>query len=91
MGCPRSHDMDYHGLENKDFEEKEYKALNIEDEFNDHMEEDDHVLDNIFEDDCKKTFIHDTLSGKTHHNYDQDDFNDVHDLPIHYNIRIEEY
>ena len=59
----------------------EHGAVNIEDEVNDPMEEDDHELENIVEDDSTNTLIHDTFSGVADHD-DQDDFDDVHDLPV---------
>ena len=81
VGHPRADDMDYHGSENVVLQADEHGAVNIEDEVNDPMEEDDHALENIIEDDGTNTLIHDTFSGKADHD-DRDDFDDVHDLPI---------
>ena len=55
--------------------------MNIKDEVNDPMEEDDHTPENTVEDDGTNTLIHATFSGRADHD-DQDDFDDVHDLPV---------
>ena len=55
--------------------------MNIKDKVNDPMEEDDHAPKNIVEDDGIDTLIHDTFSRRVDYD-DQDDFDDVHDLPI---------
>jgi hypothetical protein len=62
---------------------EEYGAVNIEDQVNDHMEDNDHA-DNIFEDDGINTLIHDTFNIRMNHDddHENDDFDDVHDLPL---------
>ena len=62
---------------------EEHGALNIEDQFNDHIEEDDHT-NNISEDDGTNTLIHDAFNVRMDDDDDpkNDDFNDVHDLPL---------
>ena len=56
---------------------KEHGAMNIEYQVNDHV-------DNIFEDDGKNTLIHDTFNVRMDHDddHENDDFDDVHDLPL---------
>jgi hypothetical protein len=62
---------------------KEHGAANIEDQVNDHMEEDDHA-DNMVEDDGTNTLIHDTFNVRmdVDDDHENDDFDDVHDLPL---------
>ena len=81
VGHPRVDDMDYQSPENVVLQAEEHGAVNIEDEVNDPMEEDDHAPENTVEDDGTNTLIHATFSGRADHD-DQDDFDDVHDLPV---------
>ncbi|XP_057868321.2 uncharacterized protein LOC131075496 [Cryptomeria japonica] len=82
VGFPRAHDMDYHDPENMGFQVEKHRAVNIEVEDNDPLEEDDHAPENTVEDDGTNTLIHDTFStGATDHD-DQDDFDVVHDLLV---------
>ena len=64
----------------------EHGAMNNEEQVNDHIEEDDNT-DNIVEDDSTDTFIHDIFNVRMDdddddHNHENDDFDDVHDLPL---------
>ena len=57
--------------------------MNNGEQVNDHIEEDDHT-DNIVEDDGTNTLIHDTFNVimDAAAVADDDDFDDVHDLPL---------
>ena len=60
------------------------RLVNIEDQFNDDMEDDDHA-DNIVDDDGKNTLIHDTFNNvrmDDDDGHEIDDFDDVHDIPL---------
>ena len=58
----------------------DHGAMNIEEQVIYHIEEDDHT-DNIVEDDTTNTLIHDTFN-KRMDDHENDDFDDVHDLPL---------
>ena len=63
---------------------KEHGAMNNGEQFNDHIEGDDHI-DSIVEDDDTNTLIHDTFSvrmGDDDNDHENDDFYGVHDLPL---------
>ena len=60
-------------------------AMNNEEQVNDHIEEDDHTDDIIVEDDSTNTLIHDTFNVRMEDDdddHENDDFDDVHDLPL---------
>ena len=67
---------------------KELGAMNNEEQFNDHIDEDDHNY-NVFEDDGTITLIHDSFNVRMDDDDDDDDdnengddFDDVHDIPL---------
>jgi hypothetical protein len=65
-------------------ESEEYGVANTEDQVNDHMEDNDHA-NNIFEDDVTNSLINDTFNVRMEdddHENENDDFDDVHDLPL---------
>ena len=59
---------------------EEHGAMINREQVNDPIEEDDHT-DNIVEDDGTNTLIHDSFNVRMDH-YDDDDFDDVHDIPL---------
>ena len=60
----------------------EHGAMNNEEQVNDHIEKDDNI-DNIGEDGSTNTLIHDTFNVRMDdHDHENDDFDDVHDLPL---------
>ena len=60
----------------------DHGAMNNEEQVSDHIEEDDHTND-IVEDNITNTLIHDTFNLRMDDDdHENDDFDDVHDLPL---------